>query len=57
MVEVLISVANSFQLKVAKTGDDHVNTVPEDEVLRELKRVNVRKAAGPDGITGRVLRS
>ncbi len=23
----------------------------------ELKRVNVRKAAGPDGITGRVLRS
>ncbi len=24
---------------------------------RELKRVNVRKAAGPDGITGRVLRS
>ncbi len=29
----------------------------EDEVRRELKRVNVRKAAGPDGITGRVLRS
>ncbi len=29
----------------------------EDEVQRELKRVNVRKAAGPDGITGRVLRS
>ncbi len=31
--------------------------VSEDEVRRELKRVNVRKAAGPDGITGRVLRS
>ncbi len=32
----------------------------EDEVRRvrrELKRVNVRKAAGPDGITGRILRS
>ncbi len=29
----------------------------EDDVRRELKRVNVRKAAGPDGITGRVLRS
>ncbi len=29
----------------------------EDEVRRELRRVNVRKAAGPDGITGRVLRS
>ncbi len=36
---------------------DHVITVSEDEVRRELRRVNVRKAAGPDGITGRVLRS
>ncbi len=32
-------------------------TVTEDDVRRALKRVNVRKAAGPDGITGRVLRS
>ncbi len=32
-------------------------TFSEDDVRRELKRVNVRKAAGPDGITGRVLRS
>ncbi len=29
----------------------------EDKVQRALKRVNVRKAAGPDGITGCVLRS
>ncbi len=36
---------------------DHVITVSDDEVQRELKRVNVRKAAGSDGITGRVLRS
>ncbi len=36
---------------------EHVFTVSEDEVRRELKRVNIRKAAGPDGITGRVLRS
>ncbi len=35
----------------------HVITVSEDVVRRELRRVNVRKAAGPDGITGRVLRS
>ncbi len=35
----------------------HVITVSEDEVRRELKRVNIRKAAGPDGIIGRVLRS
>ncbi len=36
---------------------DHVITVSEDEVRRELRRVNIRKAAGPDGITGRILRS
>ncbi len=36
---------------------EHVFTVSENEVRRELKRVNIRKAAGPDGITGRVLRS
>ncbi len=38
-------------------SDNHVITVSEDEVRRAFKRVNVRKAAGPDGITGRVLRS
>ncbi len=38
-------------------SENHVITVTEDEVHRALKRVNVRKAAGPDGITGRVLRS
>ncbi len=36
---------------------DHVITVSEDEVRRELRRVNIRKAARPDGITGRILRS
>ncbi len=40
-----------------QSSDDHVITVLEDEFRRELKRVNVRKAARPDGITGRVLRS
>ncbi len=40
-----------------QSSDNHVITVLEDEVRRALKRVNVRKAAGPDGITGRVLRS
>ncbi len=40
-----------------QSSDDHVITVSEDEVRRELKRVNVRKAGGPDGITGRVRRS
>ncbi len=40
-----------------QSSDDHVITVSEDEVRREIKRVNIRKAAGTDGITGRVLRS
>ncbi len=41
----------------SRQSSNHVFTVSEDEVQRELRRVNVRKAAGPDGITGRVLRS
>ncbi len=40
-----------------RQSSDHVFTLSEDEVRRELRRVNVRKAAGPDGITGHVLRS
>ncbi len=42
---------------IRQSSDNHVITVSVDEVRRALKRVNVRKAAGPDGITGRVLRS
>ncbi len=41
----------------SRQSSDHVFPVSEDEVRRELRRVNIRKAAGPDGITGRVLRS
>ncbi len=41
----------------SRQSSDHVFTMSEDKVRRELRRVNVRKAAGPDGITGRVLRS
>ncbi len=40
-----------------QSSDDHVITMSEDEVRRELKRVKVRKETGPDGITGRVVRS
>ncbi len=40
-----------------QSSDDYAITFSEDNVRRELRRVNVRKAAGPDGITGRVLRS
>ncbi len=38
-------------------SQEAAGTVSEDEVRRALKRVNIRKAAGPDGITGWVLRS
>ncbi len=48
-----ISVSGSSR----QSSNNHVITVSEDEVRRALKRVNVRKAAGPDGITARVLRS
>ncbi len=41
----------------ASGSSRHAITLSEDEVWRELMRVNVRKAAEPDGITGRVLRS
>ncbi len=41
----------------SRQSSDMYSTLSEDEVRRELRRVNVRKAAGPDGITGRILRS
>ncbi len=34
-----------------QSSDGFAITFSEDDVRRELKRVNVRKAAGPDGIT------
>ncbi len=40
-----------------QSSNDYAITLSEDDVRRELRRVNVRKAAGPNGITGRVLRS
>ncbi len=40
-----------------QSSNDYAITLSEDDVRRELRRVNVRKAAGPDGITGHVLRS
>ncbi len=37
----------------SQSSDDYAITVSEDEVRRERRRVDVRKAAGPDRITGR----
>ncbi len=44
-------------ISASGSSSDNVFTLSEDEIRRELRRVNVRKAAGPDGITGCVLRS
>ncbi|GAA6106515.1 uncharacterized protein LOC107695764 [Tachysurus ichikawai] len=41
----------------SQSSDNQVIAMSEDEVWRALKRVNIRKAAGPDGISGRILRS
>jgi len=35
----------------------HTLSVTEHDVRRALMRVNTRKAAGPDGISGRVLKT
>jgi len=37
--------------------DEHILSVTEHDVRRALMRVNTRKAAGPDGISGRVLKT
>ncbi len=44
---------NSSSGSSRQSSNDYAITLSEDDVRRELKRVNVRKAAGPDGITGR----
>ncbi len=51
------TLSNSPSGSSRQSSDDYAITLSEEVVRRELKRVNVRKAAGPDGITGRVLRS
>ncbi len=51
------TLSNSPSGSSRQSSDDYAITLSEDIVRRELKRVNVRKAAGPNGITGRVLRS
>lgn len=35
----------------------YILTVEEHEVRRKLRAVNPRKAAGPDGVSGQVLRT
>ncbi|KAK0146400.1 putative RNA-directed DNA polymerase from transposon BS [Merluccius polli] len=42
---------------IPSTSEEVTFQVTEHEVRRVLKQVNPRKAAGPDGITGRVLRT
>ncbi|XP_056290461.1 uncharacterized protein LOC130206479 [Pseudoliparis swirei] len=55
------SPANNNTVSVAEVsstaGDEHTLSVTEHSVRRALLRVNTRKAAGPDGISGRVLKT
>ncbi len=39
------------RVRSRQSSDDHVITVSEDEVRSDLKRVKVRKAVRPNGIT------
>jgi len=41
----------------SNTGETCMLSISEQEVRRALRRVNNRKAAGPDGIPGHVLKS
>ncbi len=52
-----LPISASASASSRQSSDVYAITFSEDDVRRELLRVNVRKAAGPDGITGRVLRS
>ena len=42
---------------MSSAGDDHTFSVTEHNVRRVLMSVNTGKAAGPDGISGRVLKT
>uniref|UniRef100_A0A669BHJ9 Reverse transcriptase domain-containing protein n=1 Tax=Oreochromis niloticus TaxID=8128 RepID=A0A669BHJ9_ORENI len=50
--------ANTMRPDSVRTADDaSAHTVSEEDVRKCFRRVNPRKATGPDGIPGRVLKS
>ena len=51
------SEANSQQAVIPTSGGETALTVTEHDVRRTLRCVNPSEAAGPDGITGRVLKA
>ncbi len=46
-IEPSLACTTVFLSNLCRPSDDHVITVSEDAVRRDLRRVNVRKAAGP----------
>ncbi len=50
-------VSGSSHAPAAETAEAHPLSVSVADVTRPLRRVNIRKAAGPDGIPGRVLKT
>ncbi|KAI5630012.1 gastrula zinc finger protein XlCGF28.1-like [Silurus asotus] len=49
--------SGTTSVHVERAGELNTFTISEHDVRRAFKRVNTRKAAGPDGITGRVLKA
>lgn len=49
-----ISLPTSATERNISVSDDRTNTISEDEVRRAMKHVNIRKAASPESISGRV---
>ncbi|KAK3506928.1 hypothetical protein QTP70_031211 [Hemibagrus guttatus] len=54
-----ISSANSTigSMHVENAGEENACIILEHDVRKAFRRVNTRKAAGPDGITGRILKA
>ncbi|KAI5100952.1 hypothetical protein C0J45_9938 [Silurus meridionalis] len=49
--------SGTTSMHAERAGEVNTFTISEHDVRRAFKRVNTRKAAGPDGITGRVLKA
>ncbi|KAF7702949.1 hypothetical protein HF521_021956 [Silurus meridionalis] len=49
--------SGTTSMHAERAGEVNTFTISEHDVRRAFKRVNTRKASGPDGITGRVLKA
>lgn len=56
-VSVLDKVNACFEAAAERVRAGNAFIISEHDVRKAFRRVNTRKAAGPDGISGRVLRA